>query len=87
MNDISWINLVISIGVGVIIIGLASYIFRREKEAMLTKEEHAKLCKTNTKELVDDIKEIIDEKNKNLEKFMLVEIKNKILEELRNNRR
>jgi len=83
----STIPLVIQILVVVIIFPLLVYIFNREKSIMLSKEEHAKICQANTKDLMISVKELLTEKVDDLKEFMSKDIKIAILEEMRNGKR
>lgn len=68
----SLITWIITIGVGVIVVGLVKYIFKREKESLLTKIEHSTICHDNLKEFREEFTRILDDR-----------IENKILREMR----
>jgi hypothetical protein len=68
----SLITWIVTIGVGVIVVGLVKYIFKRERESLLTKEEHSNICHGNLKEFREEFTRILDDR-----------IENKILREMR----
>jgi len=69
--------------VGGVIVGLISVIYK----GVMTKDEHSKVCKENSKELMKDVKDMITERMDDLKEFMRSDVKVAILEEMRNGKR
>jgi hypothetical protein len=73
------LTLVITVGVGMIIIALVKYIFNREKGLMMTKQEHILDCN----KAKENIRVVIKEELADLKEFFAIQVDNKILKELR----
>ena len=60
MDHTALLNITISLGIGVIILGLVKYTFSREKGLLMTREEHHTACDTAKKIVSDNIREQFD---------------------------
>ena len=69
----------ISLLIGGVIMGLVGIVYR----GVLTKSEHALACRENSKEMIEDVKDMLNERMDNLKEFMRKDVKIAILEEMR----
>jgi uncharacterized membrane protein (DUF106 family) len=69
----------ISILIGGVIMGLIGVIYR----GVLTKSEHADLCKRNTQVVQENIKTTIKEELKDIKDYFDLKIENVVLKEIR----
>jgi len=69
----------LSIVIGGVIMGLVGVIYR----GVLTKSEHADVCKTNTQLIQKDIKITIKEELKDIKDYFDLKIENVVLKEIR----
>lgn len=69
----------LSLSVGGVIMGLLGILYKN----MLTKSEHADVCKANTKAVKEEISSTIKEELKDMKEYFDVKIERDILRELR----
>ncbi len=74
------LQIFITIAVGIVVVGLTKYIFRRERELMMTKESHLENCDKAKKEIRDGIKEEFSD----FRDYFKREVEFKVIESLRN---
>ena len=65
--------------IGGIIVGLIGVIY----QGVLTKSEHAEVCKNNTRIIQNDIKTTIKEEMEEIKKYFDLKLENEILKEIK----
>lgn len=70
----------ITLGIGVVVIGLLKYILQREKGLLMSKEDHYRFCSDAKK----DFREGIKEEFASFRAYFDVEMENKVMKSLKN---
>ena len=70
----------VTIGIGIVIIGLVKYIFRQERDRLMSKEDHHAYCE----QAKDSVRDGIKEEFATFKEHFDLEMENKVLRNLKN---